>query len=188
MSHKEKAAVLLPSVLSLSEGMGRALIREFQYSKTVFEELSDLSGRDVLGLATTAGLAEVQDYYNRFLVHSAISIAEWEVVKKETGIVPYCFGGLSLGEMISVQLAEKISVEELVSVIFVSEDVLSSGVSEKYAFIWIKGLPLNRLKDMFGDCLGEESEAFLSMIISNYVFTISSSKKGAEEKINILKN
>ncbi len=150
--------------------------------------MSDLSGRDVLRLATTADLTEVQDYYNRFLVHSAISIAEWEIVKKETDIAPYCFGGLSLGEMISVHLVEQVTVRELVSAIFIGEDqFLSSGLNQNCAFIWVQGFPLENLQNMFGNCLGERNETFLSTIISDDAFTISASKKGAEEIIKRLK-
>lgn len=79
-------------------GMGKTLLEEFPYAKSVFEEAEDATKVNLRRLCLEGPEAQLNltaHTQPAILTHSA---ATWKILQQETGIKPEVFAGHSLGE------------------------------------------------------------------------------------------
>jgi [acyl-carrier-protein] S-malonyltransferase len=92
--------------------MGKELLTEFPYSKEVFEEAEDATSVKIRHLCFEGPEDELTLTKNTQPCILTVSIAIWNVLKRETGFKPDFFAGHSLGEYSANVAAEKLSLGE----------------------------------------------------------------------------
>lgn len=90
--------LLFPGQASQFAGMGKELHEAFPAARAVFEEASRAAGLDIAELCFRGTEEELRLTENTQPAIFAVSVAAFRVLERETGIVPVCTAGHSLGE------------------------------------------------------------------------------------------
>ncbi len=90
--------LLFPGQASQFAGMGRELFDAYAEARAVFEEASRAAGMDIAALCFQGTEEELRLTENTQPAIFTVSVAAFRVRQKETGIVPACAAGHSLGE------------------------------------------------------------------------------------------
>jgi [acyl-carrier-protein] S-malonyltransferase len=93
-----KTAFLFPGQGSQYAGMARAFAADFTVARQAFEEADDALGFKISSLCFNGPEEELKLTANTQPAILAASIASLRVVRQETGLVPDCVAGHSLGE------------------------------------------------------------------------------------------
>lgn len=93
-----RVALLFPGQGSQYMGMGRSLYDKFKTAKHTFDEANDVLGFDLKKICFEGGFVELNKMENMFPALLTASVAAFRVFIKESGIVPFCSAGHSLGE------------------------------------------------------------------------------------------
>ncbi len=90
--------LLFPGQASQFEGMGKELYDAYPAARAVFEEASRAAGIDIPTLCFEGTEEELRLTENTQPAIFTVSVAAYRVLELETGIVPVCAAGHSLGE------------------------------------------------------------------------------------------
>lgn len=91
-------AYLFPGQGSQHAGMGKALAENFAVARQLFEEANDALGFDLAALCYNGPEEDLKLTANTQPAILTVSIAALRVLESETGLVPSCAAGHSLGE------------------------------------------------------------------------------------------
>jgi [acyl-carrier-protein] S-malonyltransferase len=112
-----EVAIVFPGQGSQYVGMGRDLFDNFDYVKDVFKEASDALGKDVADLCFNGPETELILTENTQPTIFTVSIASFEVLKRELGVEPEISAGHSLGEYTALVSSGVLSFGEAISVL-----------------------------------------------------------------------
>ncbi|MEK6778546.1 MAG: ACP S-malonyltransferase [Candidatus Deferrimicrobiota bacterium] len=90
--------LLFPGQASQFAGMGKELYDAYPAARAVFEEASRAAGMDIPALCFEGTEEELRLTENTQPAIFTVSVAAYRVLERETGIVPVCAAGHSLGE------------------------------------------------------------------------------------------
>lgn len=102
--------LLFPGQASQFAGMGKELYDAFPEARDVFEEASRAAGIDIPALCFQGTEEELRLTENTQPAIFTVSVAAFRVLERESGIVPVCAAGHSLGEYSALVAAGALSV------------------------------------------------------------------------------
>ncbi len=106
------AALVFPGQASQFPGMGKELFDERPEAREVFQEASEALGQDVAALCFRGTEEQLRLTENTQPCIFAVSVAAFRVLERETGIVPACAAGHSLGEYSALAAAGVLTVSD----------------------------------------------------------------------------
>ncbi|MFM7463453.1 MAG: ACP S-malonyltransferase, partial [Actinomycetota bacterium] len=95
------------------------------------EQWSEVSGRELLRLGTTAGVDEVRDTANAQVLIVATSILSWHLMRGEISGDSLLFAGHSVGEISAAYFAGVLDEDDAIRVVANRGNVMASASSEK---------------------------------------------------------
>jgi len=95
---RRRIGLLFPGQASQFAGMGKELYDAFPAARAVFEEASEAAGMDIASLCFRGTDADLRLTENTQPAIFTVSVAAFRVLAEETGILPVCAAGHSLGE------------------------------------------------------------------------------------------
>lgn len=123
-------AILAPGQGSQSPGMLSPWL-EIAGVREKIEQWSELSGRELLRLGTTAGVDEVRDTSNAQVLIVATSLLSWQLMRGEISGESLLFAGHSVGEISAAYFAGVFDEEDAIRVVANRGNVMASASSEK---------------------------------------------------------
>ncbi|MBM3719884.1 MAG: ACP S-malonyltransferase [Actinobacteria bacterium] len=123
-------AILAPGQGSQSPGMLSPWL-EIAGVREKIEQWSELSGRELLRLGTTAGVDEVRDTSNAQVLIVATSLLSWHLMRGEISGDSLLFAGHSVGEISAAYFAGVLDEEDAIRVVANRGNVMASASSEK---------------------------------------------------------
>lgn len=112
-----KTLAMFPGQGSQYIGMGKVLLEEFPYTKSVFEEAEDAIRVDLRKLCFEGPDELLKLTENTQPAILTCSVASWAVLKEEAGFAPDYFAGHSLGEYSALVAGEKLALGQAVSLV-----------------------------------------------------------------------
>ena len=110
-------ALLFPGQGSQFPGMGKGLYEAFPVARAAFEEASDALSQDMAALCFRGTEEELRLTENTQPAIFTVSVAASRALEVETGIIPLCAAGHSLGEYSALTAAGVLSLAEAVRVL-----------------------------------------------------------------------
>ena len=121
---------MFPGQGSQYVGMGKQLLSEFPYTKSVFEEAEDAARIPVRRLCLEGPEEELKLTAFTQPAILTVSVATWTVLSKETGITPDIFAGHSLGEYSALVAAGKLPFGRAVHLVNKRGEAMQRAVPE----------------------------------------------------------
>ena len=106
---KISTLAMFPGQGSQFVGMGKSLLDDFPVAKAVFEEAEDTIHVPIRNLCFEGPEEDLKLTANTQPCILTVSVAYWQVFKKETGCQPLLFAGHSLGEYSALVASEKLA-------------------------------------------------------------------------------
>lgn len=111
-NRKRSVGLLFPGQASQFAGMGKELHDAHPLAREVFEEASDAVGVDLAALCFRGSEEELRLTENAQPCIFTVSVAAFRVLERETGLLPLCAAGHSLGEYSALVSAGAVPLAE----------------------------------------------------------------------------
>lgn len=121
---------MFPGQGSQYVGMGRAVVDQFPYTKSVYEEAEDAINFGIRALCFDGPEGDLVLTANTQPCILTTSIAIWTVLKQEAGFTPDFFAGHSLGEYSALVAAEKLPLADAVKLVRRRGEAMQRAVPE----------------------------------------------------------
>jgi len=113
----KKIALLFAGQGSQNIGMGKALYDEFHAARMVFEEANDVLGYDLKKVCFEGSLGELNKSDNMQLAILTCGFAAFKVYIEQTGIMPDCAAGHSIGEYAAMTASGAIAFKDALAIV-----------------------------------------------------------------------
>ncbi len=120
-----KIAFIFPGQGSQHTGMGKDLYENYECAKNFFENFDKISGKNISKLCFEGNEEDLKHTINSQPAILAVSLAAYEVFKKETKIIPDFVAGHSLGEYSALYAAGVIEIEELIRLVLKRAELMN---------------------------------------------------------------
>jgi [acyl-carrier-protein] S-malonyltransferase len=149
------AGIVFPGQASQFPGMGKELHDAYPAARAVFEEASEALGTDVAALCFRGTEEDLRLTENAQPAIFTVSVAAFRVLEQETGVVPLCAAGHSLGEYSALVAAGVLEMSAAVRVLRSRGRYMQEAVPVgKGAMAAVMGLPADRVEAI---CRGASS-------------------------------
>ncbi len=112
----KKTGIVFPGQGSQYIGMGKDLYDRFDYVRDLFEAADEALGFSITDLCFNGPEDELRQTYNTQPSLLLVSFAVYQVLKKETGLVPALVAGHSLGEYTALTASGFFTFEEALAI------------------------------------------------------------------------
>jgi len=156
MVEMNNVAFVFPGQGAQYIGMGRDFYENFLEARTVFEKANHILNFNLTRLCFKGSEEELKKTLNSQIAIFTVSIACYEVVKKEFDFCPMIVGGLSLGEYTALVVAQSISFEEGLILVKKRAEFMEESCRERLGgMVSIIGLSLEEVEEI---CRQEKGE------------------------------
>jgi [acyl-carrier-protein] S-malonyltransferase len=144
--------LVFPGQASQFPGMGKGLYDAYPAARAVFEEASEALGTDVAALCFRGTDEDLRLTENTQPAIFTVSVAAFRVLERETGLVPLCAAGHSLGEYSALAAAGVLEITAAVRVLRSRGRYMQEAVpAGKGAMAAVMGLPPDRVEAICRD-------------------------------------
>lgn len=144
-----RALAMFPGQGSQSVGMAKELLEQFPSARVYFEEAEDATHLPIKQLCNEGPQDKLQLTENQQPCILTLSVAMYEVLKKETGFQPDLLAGHSLGEYTALVASEKLTLWDAVLLVKLRGKAMQEAVPEgKGAMAAILNCPEKTLLDL----------------------------------------
>ncbi len=142
-------AFLFPGQGSQYPGMGKQLVENFPLARRTFEEASDALGFDMAALCFDGSEDDLRLTANTQPAILTTSLAALRILEQETGLVPGCAAGHSLGEFSALVAVGALNFSDAVKTVrqrgTFMQDAVPVGVGAMAAIMGIDREPLEQI-------------------------------------------
>ena len=142
-------AFLFPGQGSQYPGMGKQLVENFPLARQTYEEASDALGFDMSALCFDGSEDDLRLTANTQPAILTTSIAALRILEQETGLVPSCAAGHSLGEFSALVAVGALKFTDAVKIVrqrgTFMQDAVPVGVGAMAAVMGIDREPLEQI-------------------------------------------
>jgi len=157
-------AVTFPGQGSQKQGMGRALCGSFSEASSVFDRVSEGTGKDLREICFHLPEDELRQTQNAQLALFTTGVAAYECLKSGiAGMNPTCYAGHSVGEYAALVAAGYLTVESGAKLVQLRGDLMaSSGGTRPGTMVAVLGMSADDLDQVCKDSSSEGDEVVIA--------------------------
>lgn len=182
-------AIVFPGQGSQRPGMGRDLHTEYETARLVFEEVSDATGVDTIGLCFHTDETTLRRTDRAQLALFTCGIAAWRCLEEASGLEPAAFAGHSVGEYAAVCSAGAIGLADCARLVKQRGQVMAAAGKEvpgtMAAILGMESETLQALCDSVADsgvCVIANDNAPGQLVVSGNVDAVHALSAVAPDK------
>lgn len=156
MNERKGIAFVFPGQGAQYVGMGRDFYENFSEAKMVFEKANEILQFDLARLCFEGPEQELKRTLNSQIGIFSVSIACWEVLKKNFNFSARFIGGLSLGEWTALVVAQSISFEQGLLLVQKRAQFMEEACQERQSgMVSVIGLSEQQVEEISRQCDAE---------------------------------
>lgn len=158
-----KIALLFTGQGSQCTGMGKNVYEKFSGSKQIFDEASDILGKDIKKICFEGKSEDLARTENTQIALYTACMAIFNAYEQEVGIRPFCAAGHSLGEYAALTCSGAIEFRDCLKLVQARARYMQEAIDQSRGIMCaIRGISRTIVEDML-----KESES-KGVVISNY--------------------
>lgn len=158
-------ALLFPGQGAQYIGMGKTFYDKYDYVREIFDEASEILGKDMKALLFEGDEKELTDTKNAQPAIFMISYAAYKVYQNEIGIKPTILAGHSLGEISALVCAGALNFTDGMKIVKKRGELMSEAMKNLHgAMAAVSGIDANTIKEVCEKVSSEDKK----VVISNY--------------------